>query len=530
MNKLLNTLTSTKSLHLLAFLAIFVSVSTAAGENLREQFSSDNIKKAEQLSTFRSFGSIKMGETVGSFEIMFSKPGKSRSTLILNNFQITQVYDGRQGWMKDQNGQVSELTGPDKRQLVNTGWLLGKSYLLENRMPGETKLLKDTIINSNSYGIYSAIPEGGDSIKMYFNPATSRIEIIEEYLDGAEVLTYLSDFREVDGFEMAFVMESKSDIPELNSKIEIYEFEVNQQLDDTLFAFSITPADDYFFPEFADSIIVPMVYQRGHIFLKAAVDGNQAVYFILDSGAGINFLNRSYADSLRLDLSGGVPAKGISGYEQTTITYLDSLKIGDLKLFKQNVAIVDLTNVGLDAPDGVLGGLLGFDFLSRFPVRIDYVKQTLIVYNPLVYHSPSKDYAVNLEYNMKIPIVDAEICGISGRFLIDLGNALGLILHKPFVDNNNLNAEFTDINKIGRDIAGVGGKSESYSAVAEYFTVGPAQLKELRILVAEGEQGILKSTDIDGNIGNGLLQNFSIIFDYPGQRIYIMPLENIKNE
>ncbi len=525
MNELLKRINSTKSLFIIAFLAAFVFVSAAAGENLNERFSADYIKKAEKLSTFRSFGSIKMGETVGSFEIMFSEPGKSRSTLILNNFQITQVFDGRQGWMKDQNGQVSELTGPDKRQLINTGWLLGKSYLLDNRMPGESKFLKDTILNSKSYNIFSALPEGGDSIKMYFNPAASRVEIIVEYLDGAEILTYLSDFREVDGFEMAFVMESKSDIPELNTKIEIYEFEVNQKLDDTLFAFSITPANDYFFPEFADSIIVPMVYQRGHIFLKAAVDGNRAVYFILDSGAGINFLNRSYADSLKLDLSGGVPAKGISGYEKTTITNLDSLRIGDLKLFQQNVAIVDLTNVGLRAPDGVLGGLLGYDFLSRFPVRIDYVKQTLIVYNPTTYHSPSIDYAVNLEYSMKVPIVDAEICGISGRFLIDLGNALALILHKPFVDNSNLIAKFTDINKIGRDIAGVGGKSESYSAVADYFTVGPAQLKELRILVAKGEQGILKSTDVDGNIGNGLLQNFSIILDYPGQKIYIMPLE-----
>ncbi len=530
MVKLLNAFSSTKSRSIFACLVIFVLASTSAGESLRDRFSSDKIKKAEQLSTFRSFGSIKMGETIGSFEIMFSEPGKSRSTLILNNFQITQVFNGQQGWVKDQNGQVSELTGADKRQLINTGWLLGKSYLLENRMSGGTIFLKDTIINSNSYDIFSAFPEGGDSLKIYFNPDAGRVEIIGEYLDGTEILTYLSDFREVDGFEMAFVMESESEIPELNSKIEIYEFEVNQQLDDTLFTFFITPADDYFFPEFTDSIIVPIVYQRGHIFLKAAVDGNQAVYFILDSGAGINFLNRSYADSLRLDLSGGVPAKGISGYEQTTITYLDSLKIGDLKLFKQNVAIVDLTNVGLDAPDGVLGGLLGFDFLSRFPVRIDYVKQTLIVHNPPVYHSPSIDYAVNIEYNMKIPIVDAEICGVSGRFLVDLGNALGLILHKPFVDNNNLNAAFTDINKIGRDIAGVGGKSESYSAVAEYFTVGPAQLKELRVLVAEGEQGILKSTDVDGNIGNGLLQNFSIILDYPGQKIYIMPLENLKNE
>ena len=62
--------------------------------------------------------------------------------------------------------------------------------------------------------------------------------------------------------------------------------------------------------------------------------------------------------------------------------------------------------------------------------------------------------------------------------------------------------------------------------IADYFAFGPAYLKELRILVAEGEQGIIKSTEVSGNIGNGLLQNFSIILNYPEKNIYILPLEN----
>ncbi len=526
MKKLIYTSDTIKRIYFLTLLILFALISTSAGKSLKEQYSVDDITKAEQLKSFRSFGTIKMGETAGTIETFYSKPGQSRSSLTLEKFRIIQVFDGERAWMKDQNGQVIELTGPDKKQLVNTGWLLGKSYLLGNGRPGETEFIKDTIINSGNFSVYSALPKGGDSLKLYFNSVTGRIEIIGEHLDEANIFTFLSDFREVDGFEMPYSYETKSVIPELNSTIEIYEFEVNPQLDDTLFAFSLNPADDYFFPDNADSVIVPIVYQGGHVFLKAAVNGNPPVYFILDSGAGINFLNRSYADSLQLDLSGGIPAKGMSGYEMTTIASLDSLKIGRLKLLRQNVAIVDLTGTGLNVPEGILGGLLGYDLLSRFPLRIDYVNRNINFYNPNVYQSPSIDYAINLEYNMKVPMVDGEICGVSGKFLIDLGNAFGLIVHKPFVDNNNLSAEFTDINYITRDISGVGGKSEAYSAIAEYFAFGPAKLKELRILVAEGEQGILKSTEVDGNIGNGLLQNFSITMDYPGQKIYIMPLRN----
>jgi len=525
MKRLRHILGAIKERYILSLIVIFTLMSTSAGESLKERYSADNIRKAEQLNTFRSIGTIKIGGTIGTIETYFSKPGQSRSILTLENFKIIQIFDGKRAWMKDQNGQVIELTGPDKEQLVNTGWLMGKSYLLKSRMPGATKFIRDTVINLENYSVYSALPDGGDSLELYFSPESGRIEIIGEYLDETEIFTYLSDFREVDGIEMPYSYETKSIIPELNSTVEIYEFDINPRLDDTLFAFSINPADDYFFPDNADSVVVPIVYRGGHIFLKAAIDGHPAVYFILDSGAGINILSRRYADSLRLDFSGGIPAKGMSGYEATTVTGIDSLRIGDLKLLRQKMAIIDLSGIGLSVPDGLLGGLLGYDLLSRFPLRIDYVGETLIFYNPVVYQPPSIDYAVDLEYNMKVPVVDAEICGASGKFLIDLGNSLGLILHRPFVDANNLNTKFTDINDITRDISGVGGKSEAYSAMAAYFAFGPAYLKELRILVADGNLGILKSTEVDGNIGNGLLQNFNVIVDYPGQKIYIMPLK-----
>ncbi|MCP4706237.1 MAG: hypothetical protein GY865_16700 [candidate division Zixibacteria bacterium] len=480
---------------------------------------------AEQLKSFRSVGTIYIGETKGAFEIIYSHPGSNRTTLTLENFQITQVFDGQKAWMKDQNGQVMELTGPDKRQLVNTSWLLGKAYLQENANPDEVLFLKDTVIDDENYSIYSALPESGDSLRLFYNSKTCRIEIISECLDDLDILTFLSDFRDVDGFEMAFGHDTKSVISELNSTLEINQIEVNQKYDDSLFVFDMTSPDDYFFPDNADSIVVPMLYIRGHIFIKAAIDDNPAVYFILDSGAGINFLSRKYADSLGLNLSGGIPSKGMAGYETTGITNLDSLTIGGIKLFNQNVAIIDLSNIGKNVPEGMLGGLLGYDLLSRFPIRIDYLNQAVIIYNPEAYRAPSVDYAINLEYNMKVPIVDAEICGIPGKFLLDLGNAFGLILHKPFIDNNSLKNKFADINKIANGISGVGGKSETYSAIADYFSFGPAHLKELRVLVAEGEQGIIKSTDVDGNIGNGLLQNFSVIFDYPKKKIYILPLE-----
>jgi len=512
MLRLNHLLGSIRHQYIFTSLLILVLISTSASETLKERFSDEALKKAESLQSFKSIGIINIGGTVGTFEILYSKPGLSRTTLALGDFELIQVYDGQRAWMKDQNGQVIELTGPDKKQLVNTGWLLGKSYLQKKAIPGEIKFFKDTIINSNNYSIYSALPQGGDSLKLYFNTKTNRIEIIGESLDEINIFTFMSDFRDIEGFEMAFGHESKSIIPELNSTLEIQEITVNQQIEDSLFTLSIVSPDDYYFPPNTDSIVIPIVYHTGHIFIKVSINGNSNVYFILDSGAGINFLSRSYANILKLEQSDGIPSKGMAGYESTAITKLDSLKIGDIAMYDQNVAIVDLSGIGINIPDGIFGGLLGFDVLSRFPIRIDYQNKEIVFYNPATFHSGPTEYALSIEFNMKVPIVNAEICGVSGKFLVDLGNSLGLILHKPFINSNNLNDKFADINKTTNGLAGVGGSSDTYSTIAEYFSFGPAYLKNIKVLVAEGKHGIIKSTDVDGNIGNALLQNFSILF------------------
>ena len=130
MSKIISVVLSIRKEYVFTVLLLLVMMLSSAGESLKKRSSEDAVKNAEMLKSFRSLGVIKMGQTIGTIETYYSKKQRSRSTLILGDFQITQVFDGQQAWMKDQNDQVMELTGPDKKQLVNTGWLLGKSYLL----------------------------------------------------------------------------------------------------------------------------------------------------------------------------------------------------------------------------------------------------------------------------------------------------------------------------------------------------------------------------------------------------------------
>jgi len=168
-------------------------------------------------------------------------------------------------------------------------------------------------------------------------------------------------------------------------------------------------------------------------------------------------------------------------------------------------------------------GVIGYDFISNFPLKIDYSNKDLIFYNPSSFIPPDSDLSVDFEFFMKIPAIKADYAGQAGKFIVDLGNSSGLILHGPFVNKYNLKETFSDIEEMKGGITGVGGTSETYAAIGGEFLLGPVKIESTPLMVAQSETGLVESTVIDGNIGNLLLEKFTIILDYLNKKIYILP-------
>jgi hypothetical protein len=348
------------------------------------------------------------------------------------------------------------------------------------------------------------------------------LEIVGEKLDEVSIYTYMSDFKMVDGVEMPYISDSKASVPQLNSIIKLDSIEVNIPVDDSIFSAVEEGESDLLFPVGVDSVVVPMFYYNDHIFIEVSVNGNKKVYFILDSGSGANLLDSSYAAQLGLEQLGGVPAKGVTGYESVAFAKIDSLSIGDIKLRGGLAAVANIGGMSLRLP-GELGGLIGYDLLARLPFEINYKDSELVFYNPKKFTPPDSTYAVDFELIMKAPLVTAKYGGYEGKFLIDLGNPFGLMLHRAFVEKYNLKKTFSDIKDMAGQIGGIGGKSEAYAAVGANLQIGRAEIKSPPVVVVETGQGITESTTIDGNLGNQLLSRFTILMDYNKKKIYILP-------
>jgi len=506
------------------FAALIMGCAAADSNELMGLYSQADLEKTAAMKSYYAEGQIKLAGLNGTVSVYFVFPDKYRMNVSLSVLNITEVYNGRKGWMIDQNGQLVELKGHEKENLINSVYLAGYSFLRQEGMKGDVALQGDTLINDSLYKIFSSLPDGGDSLWLYYNTASERVEIIKEYLDEIVSFTYLQDFRVNDGFKIAFSSQVVSSLPALNASVSYTKFEINPELPDSLFDPAPGSFVDYEFPADLDSAVIPMVYHEGHIFIRANVNGDSSRYFILDSGAGLNILNKSYADKIKVLSEGGFAAKGVAGYGEASVGRIDSMILGGIGLFNQSVAVTDLDQMLKDFNGKNLGGIIGYDVLSRFPFKVDYASNQLIFYRPDRFVPPDDYNVEEFEYFLKIPSAEVLIANDTGVFIIDLGNAYSVILHNSFVERNNLEEKLKDLRKTDYAIGGIGGVTRVSTAFAPEFEIAGIKIESQEVWIAESKGGVIGSEEIDGNIGNRLLEKFSIILDYRSKKMYIKPL------
>jgi hypothetical protein len=274
------------------------------------------------------------------------------------------------------------------------------------------------------------------------------------------------------------------------------------------------------FPAGLDSVVVPFRYQAGHIKLPVIINGSTRVWMILDSGASANIFNKSVCEKLGLEIVGKLAAKGISAYEEVEMVRVDSFSIGNLSLHNQISGSLDLSTISSSGPDGApFGGVLGYDFLSRFPVLVNYQDSTLTIYKPESFTPSDNGIEVGFHLTMKVPTVRGELNGLPGDFIVDLGNAFGLVIHNQFAKTHNLEKQLDNIEPIPQMIGGVGGTISGKTAFAATFKVGGVLIQSLKVLIPDFGGGLAGSEELAGNIGNLVLENFSILFDYANSRL-----------
>lgn len=481
------------------------------------------LAKLRSLERVQQMGTVSFNNMEGKYISFFELPNKYYLEIDFPIFKMVQAYDGETAWQTNINGQVSIMNGMEKKQLMNDIYFMSSSTFFDDRLEGSKEYLGTEIIDSVEYHKVAFYPYNADTSYIYFDMNSELPMLRTSNSDIYSIKTQLYDFRFNDNILYAF--KTVSTINPIGMKMSTITSQIihNPDFDESIFEMPDPDNRDYSFPEGVDSVIIPMEYSNGHIKMDATINGQKKIKVILDSGASANIFNSGVLDEFNFEVVGTLPSIGIGGSEEINLMEIDSIEVGGLNLYGQVAGSMDMTAIaqGLMLGDD-FGGIIGYDFLSRFPILVDYANHTLTVYNPDSFEPPQMGVEIPFYLTIQLPTITASLEGIEGDFIVDLGNAAGLIVHKKFSDNNKLEKLLEDVHANDAKIGGVGGDVGGKSGMTNNFRIGGMLIDSLRIFIPDTASGILGSREIAGNIGNRILENSKVLFDYRHSRLIFL--------
>ena len=262
----------------------------------------------------------------------------------------------------------------------------------------------------------------------------------------------------------------------------------------------------------------------GIVIVKAQLDTYpDTLNFVFDTGSGGISLDSATAAYLQVELvRSDKTIRGIGGIRKVDFTMNHTLKIAGFSASRLDFHINDydlLTSVY-----GVrIDGIIGYSFLRRYIVKLDYDNMMMEVYTPGIFKYPKGGYMLKPNFStlpLQTAILEDERT-IQSRFIFDTGAGLSFLLSKDFVDDS---AIFKKSRKMYPTQAeGIGGKRQMSITVAKEIKLGPYKFKKVPIHVFEDDYNVTTYPLLGGLIGNDILRRFNVILNYPEQSIHIKP-------
>jgi hypothetical protein len=274
---------------------------------------------------------------------------------------------------------------------------------------------------------------------------------------------------------------------------------------------------------------IPFVqFTGGVIILKGLIDdGGDTLRFILDTGSG--GISLDSATCIRLGLK-RIPSdrfiRGIGGITRLFYTGYNTLRLPGL-----TIDSLDFHIGNYDFISSVYGvridGIIGYSFLKRYIVAVNYDSLKLYVYSPGRFTYPRGGEMLDPVIS-NIPVVPAPLWNkkeVHTRYYFDMGAGLCLMLSNRFAEDSCLfcRPDQRRHRFVESEAQGLTGKIDMKQTVVQGIRIGKYYFRRVPTYLFDDVSNVTAYPSLGGLIGNDLLRRFNVILNYPAGRIWLQP-------
>lgn len=270
------------------------------------------------------------------------------------------------------------------------------------------------------------------------------------------------------------------------------------------------------------------VFSGGVMVVKAQLEGIKDTFnFILDTGSGGISLDSATCSHYNIPTKlTDTTITGIGGIKKVPFVFDKTLHFPGLSVPRLNFHVNDyevLTSVYGERIDGIIG----YSFLSRFIVHIDFDNHMMSVYSPGKYRYPERGVTLKPVFT-SLPIL---YMGLKDRkrlnynFYFDTGAGLCFLLSEQFARDSAI--LLSKRKPLTTQAEGMLGRLEMRLTVIKEVKMGPYRFHNVPTYLYDDKYNVTSYPFSGGLIGNELLRRFNMVINYPEREIHISPNRSI---
>jgi hypothetical protein len=274
---------------------------------------------------------------------------------------------------------------------------------------------------------------------------------------------------------------------------------------------------------------IPIEIYNNLVVVPLLLNETLPLKFVLDTGVRTAILTqKSFSDILKLAYTRKYTITGPGGEKMVDAYVTNNVSLNLPGVLGKGHALLVLDKDYLELRNYLgteVHGILGYELFSRFIVKVDYERRILTLYMPEAYRKRRNFEVIPITIEDTKPYANVQVVmsngtAVNAKLLVDSGASHPLLLdpesnEKIILPNNVISSIIG--RGLGGEIMGKTGRINSIKFGSFVLSDVVTNFPDRNSYSDTTSQKVFRN----GTIGGGLLSRFTVVYDFPEERILI---------